>query len=164
MSEELNLPVYQIGKYRARFPLSDIGEADAWVTLFRDLSNRKWRNCILETTGLNSRESFLGIALPPQRIVTIKLEAPRNVLYKRIKGKKKIEHRGGEWLFSRDYQSKFEFVKKLFREFKRIPAEIKINTGKLGPHEVYKTALEKLGVFVLIRDKVEIANTDSLAK
>ena len=118
---------------------------------------------ILETTGLNSRESFLGIVLPPQRIVTIKLEAPRNVLYERIKIKKKIEQ-GGEWLFSRDYQSKFEFVRKLFREFKRIPAEIKINTGKLGPNEVYKTALEKLGVFVLIRDKVEIANTDSLAK
>jgi shikimate kinase len=94
LSEELNLPVYQIGKYRARFPLSDIGEADAWVTLFRDLSKRKWRNCILETTGLNSRESFLGIALPPQRIVTIKLEAPRNVLYERIKKKRRLSTEG----------------------------------------------------------------------
>ena len=31
----------------------------AWMALFQELSRRGWKNCILETTGLNSRETFL---------------------------------------------------------------------------------------------------------
>ena len=59
LSRKLNLPIFQIGEYRSKLHSSPTGEADAWVALFRDLSRRKWRNCILETTGLNRRESFL---------------------------------------------------------------------------------------------------------
>ena len=54
LSRTLDLPVYRVGEYRAKFPISLVGEADAWVALFRDLSKQKWKNCILETTGLNS--------------------------------------------------------------------------------------------------------------
>ena len=148
LAKELKLPVYGIGEYRSKFPMTPIGEADAWVTLYRDLSRRKWRNCILETTGLNSRESFLKTALPLLQTVTIKLEAQRKILYERINKKKKSKQ-GGEWLFSSDYTDKCEFVKKLFKEFKEIPAEIRINTSKLKPHEVYKFALKQLenGIF-----------------
>ncbi len=146
LSKKLGLPVYRIGEYRMRFPKTLIGEADAWVSLFRDISKRGWKNCILETTGLNSRESFLRAAFPLFRMVTIKLEAPKTVLYARIIKKKK-EEQGGEWLFSDSYRDKREFVKKMFKQFRKLPAEIRIDTSKLNPEEVYKRALENLKIY-----------------
>ena len=151
LAKELKLPVYCIGEYRSKFPMTPIGEADAWVALYRDLSRRKWRNCILETTGLNSRESFLKIALPILQTVTIKLEAQRKILYERINKKKKSKQ-GSEWLFSSAYTDKYEFVKKLFKEFKEIPADIRINTSKLKAHDVYKIALRKLKDVIILSD------------
>src|ERR1700691_2516111 len=91
LSKKLKAPIYGIGSYRSHFPMTGIGEADAWLALFQDLSKRKWQNCILETTGLNKRESFLSDALPIGEMMTIKLEAPRKVLYQRIGKKKKKE-------------------------------------------------------------------------
>ena len=85
---------------------------------------------MFETTGLNSRESFLKAAFPFLRRITIKLEAPRKVLYARIREKRKSE-RGGEWLFGEAYQDKHEFVKKLFGDFKKIPAEVRIDTSEV---------------------------------
>jgi adenylate kinase family enzyme len=64
LSKALGFPVFQIGEYRAIFSSSPIGEADAWVALFRDLSKKRWKNSVLETTGLNARETFLKVALP----------------------------------------------------------------------------------------------------
>ena len=147
MSRRLKLPVYRIGEYRSKFPATHIGEADAWLNLFKDLSRRKWRNCILETAGLNCRESFLRAAFPLSGLITIKLEAQRKVLYARI-GKKKKSQQGGGWLFNSSYCDKYEFVRKLFKEFKGIPAEIRIDTTKLSSQQVYKTALEKLRRYV----------------
>jgi hypothetical protein len=143
LSKKLGLPIYRIGTYRARFPMILVGEADAWVALFRDLSKRGWKNCILETTGLNSRESFLRTAFPFLRRVTIKLEAPRTVLYMRIKKKRK-DDQDGEWLFGGDYRDKYEFVKKMFKEFEKMPAEIRVGTRTLGPDHVLKIALKNL--------------------
>src|SRR3989337_3063941 len=145
LSKKLNLPLFQIGDYRSKFPAIPFGEADAWVALYRDLSKRKWKNCILETTGLNCRESFLKSALPIFGRVIIKLETQRRVLYARIAKKKKVEQ-GGEWLFSKDYPDKYEFVRKLFKAFKLIPAEITINTSNLDKDAVYKIALEKIKI------------------
>jgi hypothetical protein len=79
LSRKYRLPIFRIGEYRSRFPSSPIGELDAWVNLFRDLSRRKWKNCILETTGLNQRESFIRAAPPIGQVITVKLEAPRQV-------------------------------------------------------------------------------------
>lgn len=146
LSRRLKLPVYGIGEYRSRFPATAVGEADAWVTLFRDLSKRKWKNCIIETTGLNRRESFLRNSLPLGSIITIKLEAQRKVLYARIRKKRKSKQ-GSSWLFSADYRDKYEFVRKLFKEFKSLPADIRINTTKLTPQEVYKIVSDKLKIF-----------------
>jgi len=146
LSRKLDIPIHGIGKYRDKFPMSVLGEADAWVSLFRELSGRKWRNCILETTGLNCREAFLGEALPRGRIITIKLEAQRNVLYARI-GKKRRSEQGGKWLFGTDYCDKREFVRKLFKDFKKLPAEVRIDTSKLKPQEVYKIVLKKLEMY-----------------
>jgi len=147
LSRRLKLPVYRIGEYRSKFPVTFLGEADAWLNLFKHLSGQKWRNCILETAGLNRRESFLKAVVPPFGLITIKLEAQRKVLYARI-GKKKKSQQGGDWLFSSSYRDKYEFVRKLFKDFKEIPAEIKINTTKLTLQQVYKTALEKLKRYV----------------
>ena len=145
LSKKLNLPLYQIGEYRSKFPATPFGEADAWVALFHDLSKHKWKDCILETTGLNCRESFLKAAFPMFGRVIIKLEAQRKVLYSRISKKKKKEQ-GGEWLFDKDYRDKYEFVRKLFKEFKKVPAEITIDTSNLGQDAVYKIALEKIKI------------------
>lgn len=143
LSRKFNLPIFRIGEYRSRFPRSPIGEANAWVALFRELSQRKWKNCILETSGLNRRESFIKTALPMTHMTTIKLEAPRKVLHARI-GKKRRKEQGGEWLFSVDYPDKCEFVTKLYKEFKKLPAEIRIDTTKLSSEKVYQAAIKKL--------------------
>ena len=135
--------MYYIGAYRARFPATVEGEANAWVALFRDLSRQKWANCILETTGLNCRERFLRNAFPFSRIVTIKLTAQRKVLYERL-GKKKKSEQGGDWLFSDKYRDKYEFVRKMFKHFKDVPSEIEIDTTKLTPQEVFEKAKGEL--------------------
>jgi len=143
LSKALRFPIFPIGKYRTRFSPSPIGEADAWVALLWDLSKKKWKNCILETTGLNARENFLKVALPfPQRVI-VKLDARRKVLYGRIRKKGKGEQ-GGEWTFSADYPEKFEFVRKLYKEFKKVPSDITIDTTRLEPQKVFQIALKKI--------------------
>ncbi|MBF0532185.1 MAG: hypothetical protein HQL23_03705 [Candidatus Omnitrophica bacterium] len=98
LSKKFGLPVFYIGTYRARYSRTAIGEADAWVALFRDLSRHGWKNCILETTGLNFREGFLRKALPLGQMMTVKLEASRKTLHKRIRMKKKSEQGGEHWM------------------------------------------------------------------
>jgi hypothetical protein len=147
LSAYYRLPVFYIGAYRARFPATIEGEADAWVALFRDLSRRKWADCILETTGLNCREHFLRDAFPFSRIVTIKLTAQRKVLYDRL-GRKKKSERGGDWLFSNEYRDKHEFVRKMFKLFNDLPSEMEIDTTVLTPREVFKKAAGELEFWI----------------
>jgi hypothetical protein len=145
LANKLNLPIFRIGEFRSKFPLSPIGEADAWVALWGCLSKRKWRNCVLETTGLNVRETFLKVALPfPQRVI-VKVEAQRKILYARI-GKKRRVEQGGEWLFSTDYRDKYEFVRRLYKEFKKLPSDIMIDTTRLMPEGVFKIALKEIEI------------------
>lgn len=155
LAKKLRVPVYCIGKYRHRFPTKNIGEADAWVALFYDLSKRGWGNCILETTGLNLRESFLEKALPLFQRITIKLRAKRKILYARIGKKKKNERGRAYWLFSQTYRDKYEFVNKMFGEFKNVQADIKIDTSEMRPYDVYKIALKELrdGIFMFLGEK-----------
>lgn len=143
LARKLKLPIYRIGEYRAKFPMTIYGEADAWLALFRDLSKLKWKNCILETTGLNRRETFLRAALPIYGVITIKLEAKRKILYERV-GKKRKNHQGGEWLYSVAYRDKYEFIRKFFKAFKTVRADIRIDTSVMRPPEVYRHALKKL--------------------
>ncbi len=149
LSKKLGLPVFCIGTYRARYPKTSIGEADAWVALFRDLSRREWRNCILETTGLNSREGFLRTALPIDQMITLKLEASRKTLHERISMKKKSEQ-GGDWLFSEDLPDKFAFVDRLYKKFGLVPAHVSINTERLTKVQVYCLALKKISGLELL--------------
>ena len=135
--------MFCIGCYRARFPQTVIGEADAWAALFRELSRRRWKNCILETTGLNSREEFLRKALPFEQIFTIKLEASRKTLALRIQKKKKSDQ-GGQWLYSAEYRDKYEFVRKLFKRFCKIPANYYIDTNLLNKTAVYRRAFKEI--------------------
>jgi thymidylate kinase len=147
LSKKYGLPLFNIGTYRSRFPATYEGEADAWVALFRDLSRRKWGNCILETTGLNSREQFLRDAFPFGHVITIKLTARRTVLYERIKKKKKREQ-GGDWLFSDDYRDKYEFMRKMFKHFKELRAEIVIDTTNRSAKDVFKKAVSDLKFWI----------------
>ena len=150
LAKKLEIPIYRIGEHRTKFPETIIGEADTWLALFNNLSKRKWQNCIIETVGLNCRESFLQRALPPFRIITIKLETQIKILYERIKKKRKNKQ-GGKWLFSASYRDKYEFVRKLFKSFKEIPAIIRINTSKLSAQQVYKIAIREIKIFTTKR-------------
>jgi GTPase SAR1 family protein len=143
LARKLKVPVYRIGEYRSKFPMTIYGEADAWLALFKNLSKQKWRNCILETTGFNRRESFLRAVLPGYQIITIKFEAKRKILYERV-GKKRKSDQGGEWFYSADYKDKYEFLRKSFKTFKTVPADIRIDTSAMRPPEVYKLVLKKL--------------------
>jgi cytidylate kinase len=143
LSKEFNLPVFNIGKYRSMFPSSEVGEADAWLLLFNNLSKQKWENYILETTGLNSRECFLRAAFSFPDVLTIKLVAQRKILYERIRMKNKSEQ-GGDWLFSADFRDKFEFARKMFGQFKNIPTEITIDTSRKTAQDVFRKAASGL--------------------
>jgi hypothetical protein len=143
LSKTLKIPILRIGCHRGRFPMTPVGEANAWVALFRELSQRKWKNCILETTGLNRREEFLRMALPFEQIFTIKLEASRKTLFSRIRKKKKKEH-GGRWFYSAVYRNKYEFVRKLFKQFHKIPADYHINTNRLTKTKVFQKAFKEI--------------------
>ncbi len=46
-------------------------------------------------------------------------------------------------MFGDAYRNKRELVEKMFEDFKKIPAEIRIDTSKLGPDDVMKTVLIK---------------------
>ena len=143
LSKKLDLPVFYIGDYRARYSKTAIGEVDAWVALFRALSRRRWQDCILETTGLNFREEFLRKALPFGQMMTVKLEASRKMLHKRIRMKKKSEQ-GGDWLFSKDLPDKVAFVDRLYKKFCLLPADVVVNTEHLTRTQVYCLALKKV--------------------
>lgn len=143
LSKVLKVPVFCIGYHRARFPQTPIGEADAWIALFKELSRYRWKNCILETTGLNSREAFLRTALPFEQIFTIKLEASRKTLALRIRKKKKKDQ-GGRWLYGVQYRDKYEFVRKLFKGFCKIPANCYINTNQLTKAAVYQRVFKEI--------------------
>jgi len=143
LSKALKVPVLCIGYHRARFPQTPIGEADAWMALFKELSQHRWKNCILETTGLNSREAFLRTALPFGQMFTIKLEASRKTLALRIRKKKKKDQ-GGRWLYGAQYRDKYEFVRKLFKSFCKIPANCYINTNRLTKEAVYRRVFREI--------------------
>jgi len=135
--------VFCIGRHRTRFPQTPIGEANAWIALFKELSRHRWKNCILETTGLNLRESFLRTALPFEQMFTIKLEASRKTLAHRIRKKNK-KNQGGLWFYSAKYKDKYEFIRKLFRPFCKIPANCYINTNRLTKAAVYRRAFKEI--------------------
>lgn len=142
LSKVLRVQVLCIGGYRARFPKTSIGEADAWIALFNKLSRYHWKNCILETTGLNCREAFLKTALPFGQIFTVKLEASRKILKQRIRRKKRDQ--GGQWLYGAEYRNKYEFVRKLFKRFCKVPADCYIDTNRLTEVAVFRKAFKEI--------------------
>ena len=75
------------------------------------------------------------------------MEAKRKILYERIGGKRKGE-KGGEWFYSINYRDKYEFVRKLFKSFQTLPADIRIDSSAMTPPEVYKVVRNKLEIIV----------------
>ena len=109
----------------------------------RELSRHRWKNCILETTGLNRREEFLRKALPFEQVFTIKLDASRKTLAARIREKKKRD-RGGRWFYGAEYRNKYEFVRELFKRFRKIPADCYIDTNRLTKTAVYRRICKEI--------------------
>ena len=143
LSRVLKLPILRIGAFRAKQPASAEGEADAWLGLYQALSQKKWRNCILETTGMNRRECFLNSCFPLLGVVTIKLVAPRKVLLARV-GRKPKNERGADWQFSHTFPDKKAFVEKSFAHFKKLPGLIEIDTSRAGIRATLKRLLLQL--------------------
>lgn len=83
------------------------------------------------------------------KIISIKLIAQRKILYERI-GKKKKNERGGEWLFSDDFQDKYEFVKKMFKQFCDVPADITIDTTNMNVQDIFKKAVSELKIWLKV--------------
>ena len=84
-----------------------------------------------------------------EQIFTIKLEASRKTLFSRIRKKKKKE-RSGRWFYSAAYRNKYEFVRKLFKQFHKIPADCHINTNRLTKTEVFQKAFKEID-FIAIK-------------
>lgn len=143
LSKVLKIPIFCIGRHRMRFSKTPIGEVDVWLALFKELSRHRWKNCILETTGLNSREAFLRTALPFEQMFTIKLEASRRNLFLRIRKKKKRDQ-GSQWLYSAAYRDKYEFVQKLFKKFSKLHADYYIDTNRLSKIDVFRKVFKKI--------------------
>ncbi len=143
LSNVLKVLILRIGYHRTRFPQTSIGEADAWVALFRELSRRRWKNCILETTGLNCREAFLKAALPFENMFTIKLEASQKTLFRRI-GKKKKKDQGGQWFYSASDRDEYEVIRKLFKRFCKVPADCYIDTNRLTEAKVFREVFKEI--------------------
>ncbi len=143
LSKKIGLPVLRIGAFRARHPESAEGEADAWLDFYKALSRRRWRNSIVETTGLNRRAAFLEAAMPLLRLVTVKLIAPKRVLLARA-GRKPRNERGGKWLYSHSYRNKREFIRKLFVAMKKVQATLQINTSRKTLRQTLDIVLDHL--------------------
>ncbi|MBI5555392.1 MAG: hypothetical protein HY920_06045 [Elusimicrobia bacterium] len=141
---DYDLPIFRIGEYRAKYPMTYEGENKAWYSLSKGLkSYQKEKNCILETTGLNLLEEILPAKRPVSNRLVIKLVASKKTLQERIKKKKKREQ-GGKWLFQFSYPDKFTFVDKLYKRFEDIPANIMIDTNEVNANVVYDIAMRKL--------------------
>ncbi|MCR4319950.1 MAG: ATP-binding protein [Candidatus Brocadiaceae bacterium] len=52
--------------------------------------------------------------------------------------------RGGEWLFSNDYCDKYEFVRKMFRQFIDVPGEMVIDTTRMNAQDVFRKVVSWL--------------------
>lgn len=144
IARDYDLPIFRIGEYRAKYPMTYEGEDKAWYSLSKALkSYRKKKNCILETTGLNRFEKNLPAKRPLSKRIVIKLVASKKTLHERIKKKKKREQ-GGKWLFQFSYPDKFTFVDKLYKRFERVRANIVIDTNDVKANVVYDIAMRKL--------------------
>ncbi len=62
----------------------------------------------------------------------------------RLLSKKKKAKQGGDWYFSAAYPDKFTFVRKLYKVFKNVTADITISTNQIDASEVLKSVLERI--------------------
>lgn len=140
IGERLHIPSFCIGYFRSKHSQSCLGEIGAWRELKRNLSDRGYRNTILETTGLNRMESIMITDQRFKKRFVIKLCATKETLYKRI-GMKPPDERGGKWLFSKIYPDKYTFVDKLYDNFSKLKSDVRITTDKLTPDQVGRSAV-----------------------
>lgn len=131
----------QIGRFRGGFPPTAEGEADAWLALFQELSRRRWDRVLLETSGLNGRFCFLYKALPPGRVLILKLICSREELLRRVK-LKHPEEEAQPWVYQDSLPDREAFIREFFQAFADLPAEI--DTTHFSPEEVFAQAVEEL--------------------
>lgn len=139
----------RIGQFRGRFPPTAEGEADAWLALYRELSRYGWDRVILETSGLNGRLCLLYQALPPGRILTLKLICSREELLRRVK-LKPPEEEAEPWVYRDTLPDRETFIEQFFEPFAALPAEIEIDTTCPSPEEVFAHVIEELAAWGLL--------------
>jgi hypothetical protein len=141
LGPHLGWEVLCIGQFRRLFPPTALGEADAWLTLYQELSRYGWDRVILETSGLNGRLCFLYQALPPGRVLTMKLLCSQKELLRRMKLKPPEE--AEPWVYRDTLPDRETFIRQFFEPFAALPAEIEIDTTHLSPEEVFARAVEE---------------------
>ena len=140
LAKRLDIPVYY-GTYKGKQLQQVIREAE-W--LLRALSHQRWRNCILEATALDVRGEFLRKTLRLDQIITIKLEASKEVLYKRLRLKAKEREQSDDRMFGKVLSDTCTFVDQFYEKFQLLPAPIRINTENLTKVEVFHLVLKEL--------------------
>lgn len=143
LGPHLGWEVLRIGQFRGRYPPTAEGEADAWLALFRELSRHRWDQVLLETSGLNGRLCFLYKALPPGRILTLKLTCSKEELLRRV-GLKPPAEEAEPWVYQVTLPDRETFIRQLFEPFAALSAEIEIDTAHLSPEEVFTQVIEGL--------------------
>lgn len=143
LGPHLGWEVLRIGRFRRLFPPTATGEAEAWLALYRELSQQSWDRVILETTGLNGRLCFLYRALPPSQILTLKLVCSVEELFRRVKLKPPGEEME-PWAYRDTLPDRETFIREFFDLFAALSAEIEIDTTHLSPEGVFARAVEEL--------------------
>lgn len=159
LGPRLDWDVLTIGRFRNDHPPTVEGELDAWLDLYRALSERDWREVLLETSGVNGRLCLLK-TLGPTRVVTVKLACRREVLLRRVHDRDRARDREdardrGEdgddreteeapWVYADTLPDRATFIDRFFDRFARMPGQVGVDTSDLGPPEVLERVVAGL--------------------
>lgn len=136
LSGWLGWPVLSIGSFRREQPPDRVGEAQAWEAFYEAIVGNGCSDVIVETSGLNGRLARLDEEAPRDRRVRIKLVCRRELLHERVEDRD--EGKAPEpWAYSASIPDRHVFIDRFHETMERLPADIKVDTGKHGAQAVF---------------------------
>lgn len=131
----LKFPVFGIDKYRRKAK----DETSAWHQMYED--SLKHKNYILDTSGLNGRLAYLL----KDDVITIKLVCNKKTAMERLNKKIRLNVK----LPYKEFKTREDFIDYWKKNQHRIKEDIKINTNKLTPEEIFEKVIEFLKIMNL---------------
>jgi len=124
LSQSLKFPVFEIDRYRRKTG----NEMGAWLQMYKD--SLKHKNYILDSSGLNGRLAYLLKG----DVTTIKLICNKKTAVKRLneKGRSDIK------LPYKEFETHEDFIDYWKKNQRKIKEDLRINTDKLTPQEVFE--------------------------